>query len=935
MEFSGEKRKTLNTSSSLINIYRIKEKNNMQTFRKTTAIAIALFLIVSMGASTILLPAANAHTPAWNIPTFAYINVAPNPIGVGQQASVIMWLDKTFDPSIALTNDYRFHNYNLTITKPDGSTETKIFDTVIDTTSSQFYAYTPTQVGKYTFTFNFPGQAFNTYSHPPSTVSQLVNDTYLPSHASTTITVQQDAIPSAIHSYPLPTEYWTRPIYGENTDWWTISSNWLGTGAAGYGVWTNAWAMRNPGDAVGPLTGHVLWTKPLQSGGVAGGNNFAIQGDTNFEGSAYNQRYTNPIIVNGKLYYTEPRSFTGVEGIFSAVKTYGPTDCVDLRTGQMLWSRNDVPALSFALVWDVQDPNQHGVFPAILATANFAQCFDADTGDPLFNATNVPSGGGLFGGGSPAGAAVSGPVMGPWGEQIRYVLANAAAPSAAPNWRLLQWNSTNLWSGSGFQNGTGGTGLSPAISGTVDAGIPSRYDYNISASWANTIPTIPSPFGGPPSAGFSVVAANYGDMLLCENGTMPGLATSQFGTTSSAPYTYFAVNLNASRDTVGSVLWWNTVPATSQNITVVNGPVDFKSRVFTEAYKETMQWVGYNLDTGAKMWGPTPSQTAFDYYGNPALPYINGVTDNGKLYSSQFGGILYTYDLKTGNLLWTYGNGGAGNSTNAGFYNAYGVYPTFINAIGNGVIYTVTTEHTVTTPIFKGALSRAINATDGTEIWTLNSYVGEFFAMSYAIADGYATWFNGYDNQIYSVGRGASAITIQAPQTGISAGESAVIQGTVMDVSAGTKQNQQAADFPSGVPVASDASMKDWMGYVYQQKPLPTNFTGVTVSIDAYDPNGNYIHLGDSTTNANGLFHYTWTPPNVPGDYTVYASFVGTNGYWPSTAVTAMNVAATHPTPTPTPSPPASITDTYVLGSAVAIIIVLLVIGALLLRKRP
>ena len=166
-------------------------------------------------------------------------------------------------------------------------------------------------------------------------------------------------------------------------------------------------------------------------------------------------------------------------------------------------------------------------------------------------------------------------------------------------------------------------------------------------------------------------------------------------------------------------------------------------------------------------------------------------------------------------------------------------------------------------------------------------------------------------------------------------GVNEVIQGTVTDISAGTKQDEQAARFPAGVPVASDASMKDWMGYVYQQKPLPTNFTGVAVSIDAMDPNGNLVHIGDATTNANGFFHYTWTPPNVPGDYVVTATFAGTNGYWPSSAVTAMNVAGEHPTPSPSPQPPATMTDTYVLGSAVAIIIVILMIGALLLRKRP
>ena len=59
-----------------------------------------------------------------------------------------------------------------------------------------------------------------------------------------------------------------------------------------------------PTDAVGPLTGHIMWTKPLQSGGVVGGNNYDIKGNTYFEGSAYIQRYMNPIIVNGKIYYS-------------------------------------------------------------------------------------------------------------------------------------------------------------------------------------------------------------------------------------------------------------------------------------------------------------------------------------------------------------------------------------------------------------------------------------------------------------------------------------------------------------------------------------------------------------------------------------------------------------------------------------------------------
>ena len=129
------------------------------------------------------------------------------------------------------------------------------------------------------------------------------------------------------------------------------------------------------------------------------------------------------------------------------------------------------------------------------------------------------------------------------------------------------------------------------------------------------------------------------------------------------------------------------------------------------------------------------------------------------------------------------------------------------------------------------------------------------------------------------------------------------------------------------------------MGYVYQQKPLPTNFTGVPVSIVAIDPNGNSITLGTATTDPNGLFHYTWTTPNVPGDYTVYATFAGTNGYWPSNAVTAMTVAeAPQATAAPTPTT-ASMSDLYFLPVSIAIILAIVIVGAvlalLLLRKRP
>ncbi len=53
--------------------------------------------------------------------------------------------------------------------------------------------------------------------------------TFLASNYTLTVNVQQE--PVSINSLPIiqsmPTEYWTRPIEGQNDQWYTVSSNWL------------------------------------------------------------------------------------------------------------------------------------------------------------------------------------------------------------------------------------------------------------------------------------------------------------------------------------------------------------------------------------------------------------------------------------------------------------------------------------------------------------------------------------------------------------------------------------------------------------------------------------------------------------------------------------------------------------------------------------
>jgi outer membrane protein assembly factor BamB len=876
-----------------------------------------------MIASVAMIPNASAHTPAWQIPTFAYVQPVPNPVGVGQLATIYMWVNQIPDGA-SLENNIRFQNYQITITAPDGTTIKQTFPVVSDTTSNQGYSFTPSQVGTYKLNFTFPGYTYtytgllaSPFGGPPAQ-SQYLGDTYMPSSASATLTVQQAPI-AVIPNTPLPTSYWTRPIYGENPYWFAISSNWLGS------PWgTNqGYGSEFPGDAVGPQTAHVMWTKPIQGGGVIGGNSFVNVGDTYFDGSAYNQRFTNPIIIDGMLYYTEPISFAGASS--------GPTDCVNLQTGQLIWSRTDVPALDFGYIYDVQDPNQHGGYPPILISvspppfigysANSEwRAFDAYTGDPIFNITNVP-----------AGTSA----IGENGEYLILSLANygpttmtpfGPVPSGPAIWYLQEWNSSRLW-----DNTYSGPSTSPPVIPPITNGNnPSLLDFNVSMTSLDSQPGTPS-----------IQEAFCNNELIGTIGTLPA-GSSIFGGGSWAPYSYFGVNLNASKGTIGSVMWTKTYNAPAGNITVEWGGADASAGVFVEQYKETSQFVGYSMKTGEKLWGPTGGQAALDYYNfgyNAGGNEEGTILADGKLYSGGFSGIIYCYDLTNGNLLWTYGNGGVGNSTSSGF-EVPGNYPTSIYAIGNGIIYTTTTEHTVETPIYKGALVRAINATTGKEIWTLSAVTSESGPPGTgAIADGYTTILNGYDNQIYSIGRGPSATTVTAPNIGVTTATPITITGTVTDVAAGTKQTEQAADFPYGVPCASDASMTAWMGYVYQQQPEPTNFTGVKVQLAVLDSNGNHYPIGYATTDESGTYSLTWTP-NITGNYTVFASFAGTNGYWPSSAETHVYAGAPAATTAPTATPLSGLSTQSALEYGVAaIIIVIIIIGAVLAilvtRKRP
>ena len=197
------------------------------------------------------------------------------------------------------------------------------------------------------------------------------------------------------------------------------------------------------------------------------------------------------------------------------------------------------------------------------------------------------------------------------------------------------------------------------------------------------------------------------------------------------------------------------------------------------------------------------------------------------------------------------------------------------------------------------------------------------------IADGYALAVNAEDNRLYSFGKGQTDITVQAPMTSITAGTNVIIEGKVTDRSPGAP----------GTPAISDNDMTAWMQYLYQQQPFPSDATGVNVSLDAIDPNGNSIRIGNVASDASGAYSYVWNTPNISGKYTITATFPGSNSYFASSSETAVVVSdAATATASPTP-PPLSMADTYfvpaIAGLFVLIIIVLVAVILSIIKKRP
>ena len=110
---------------------------------KSKLSAIAFALVLTVATMLVALPAVSAADPPLEVPTWCYVTVTNNPIGVNQQLVLVYWIN-AYPPTANGAYGDRWTFY-VEITTPSGSIDT-IGPFTSDPVGAGWAVYTPTEV---------------------------------------------------------------------------------------------------------------------------------------------------------------------------------------------------------------------------------------------------------------------------------------------------------------------------------------------------------------------------------------------------------------------------------------------------------------------------------------------------------------------------------------------------------------------------------------------------------------------------------------------------------------------------------------------------------------------------------------------------------------------------------------------------------------------
>ena len=133
---------------------------------RTTAIAVALLMVLSMAIALLALPAEKHYATA-QITTWPFIGAIPNPANVGQDVLLHVGITASLG-SVGMG----WEDLSVTIERPDGETDT-IEDITTDSTGGTGRMYVPDMAGEYIVQTHFPEQLFGIITYLASDSPKL------------------------------------------------------------------------------------------------------------------------------------------------------------------------------------------------------------------------------------------------------------------------------------------------------------------------------------------------------------------------------------------------------------------------------------------------------------------------------------------------------------------------------------------------------------------------------------------------------------------------------------------------------------------------------------------------------------------------------------------------------------------------------------------
>jgi outer membrane protein assembly factor BamB len=856
-----------------------------------TSKSIAIFLTLLMATSAVLLiqPTAFAqYTPMPDRDTFTSVGVTPSLIGLGQELTINVMVypgpaGPTYEAQsiVQMVNEgipAGFANISVTITKPDGTEET----------------FKPVDISLHSLGINEPGRmqivGHLMFNYKPAAIGNYSITASFPGQIYTTDYVSNTIKLSVLY----------KPSSSTKATVFQVQENWVSGGLFDGSPWS-------------PLPENY-WENPVQTDNREW---YAIAGDwvqSNYDrlGSNYNP-YSKAPNSPHILYSREVADSALIGGIWESLPlaqssgqynalSYGGDpiivdgniyrnhrngyfECVDLRTGARLWEAAGNVALAQRLDLPFQTAAQTNEGAISSWLWGGITISTTGTGSDKWYRYNT------FNGDlmqtitnvprdlSYVGFEDGDPII--WCVQSTGYggnLWNTTLPLKIPYVNLIKWNFSQLVSTKFY---------SQATSNDWRAGIM----WNVSAMQGDLVSIGDSNFRAP-------LAMPYRDanVVVVRN---PNAMQIMAG------YDY----------TTGRFLWKNN--ATVLNIDILlQGVSTSNSGPMIMLDSGSNTHVAYDVKTATEIWRASRGELPWSMV--PAYTYVY---HDGTWVTGSFDGYVRAYNINDGKLIWTSEFAGQNNE------NVVGTNPFNGRSLGaDGKLYYSSATEYQLMPRTRFQHLICINETTGQFIWKLPIGISPR-----AIADGYLLGEDMENGIQYVLGKGKTAVTVSSPDMGVAFDRSVMITGTVMDQSPG-KPN---------TPAVSEADMSEWMDYLYGQNATlinnPPSPTGVLVTITVKDANGNYRTIGQTTSNSEGFYKLSWTP-DIPGDYEVYASFAGSESYWPSHAITAFSVETAAATPAPTQPIGQPAVEQYFIPAVVGIgilIVACFALTLLILKKRP